>query len=114
MTMTMTMDNRVLTMEELDNVTGGVAPAVVVAGISLLATMAYNDYKDLKNFVKSDSYKKMDASAKNKALGKELANSPGFIAASIPNQGLFVYIQTRCRFLGTPDCVRKAIENYFG
>ena len=121
MTMAMAMNDKIfygdemLKDEQLDNVQGGAAPALIIEGLIALAGKGASEISDIKNLVNSAEYKAMSNGDRNKKLGKELANSLalnviiGGTATPFAGAGL----QVKWRTSGTSDTLRTGIENIF-
>ena len=122
--MTMTManinnealfNNEMMSEEQLDQVQGGIAPALIVAAVSGLVSQGISEAKDIKNLVTSAEYKAMSGDDRNKKLGKELANSPALNVAigAAATPFAVIGVQIKWRKSGTSDTLREGIENLF-
>lgn len=116
MTSTMVYKDELLSDEQLDMVRGGIAPAIVIAGVTILVNRGFAEADDLRNFVQSDNYKKMSNDDKNKALGKRLANSVALntILGGLASPLAVIAAQVVFRTNGTGDTIRHGIEDIFG
>jgi len=122
----MALRGKVLTNEQLENVVGGLVDQLVVTGIGIMANQGLSEFRDLKNLLHSDSYKKMSPSQRERRLGKELANSTALagVMLSIPtvaSGGIGVVVgaemvaasQLKWRIFGTSASLREVIEKTF-
>lgn len=110
------LKDEMLSEEQLEHVQGGIAPAVIVAGVTILIERGFSEADALRDFVQSDAYKKMSNDEKNKALGKKLANSVALnaILGGLASPLSVVAAQIVFRTEGTGDTIRHGIENIFG
>ena len=110
------LKDEMLSEEQLDYVRGGIAPAVIIAGVTILINRGFSEADDLRDFVQSDAYKNMSNDERNKALGKKLANSVAFnaILGGLASPLAVIAEQIVFRTEGTGDTIRHGIENIFG
>ena len=108
-------NNEMMSEEQLDQVQGGIAPALIVAAVSGLVSQGISEAKDIKNLVTSAEYKAMSNDDRNKKLGKELANSPALNVAigAAATPFAVIGVQIKWRKSGTSDTLREGIENLF-
>ena len=108
-------NNEMMSEEQLDQVQGGIAPALIVAAVSGLVSQGISEAKDIKNLVTSAEYKAMSNDDRNKKLGKELANSPALNVAigAAATPFAVIGVQIKWRKSGTSDTLRQGIENLF-
>ena len=108
-------NNEMMSEEQLDQVQGGIAPALIVAAVSGLVSQGISEAKDIKNLVTSAEYKAMSGDDRNKKLGKELANSPALNVAigAAATPFAVIGVQIKWRKSGTSDTLRQGIENLF-
>ena len=108
-------NNEMMSEEQLDQVQGGIAPALIVAAVSGLVSQGISEAKDIKNLVTSAEYKAMSGDERNKKLGKELANSPALNVAigAAATPFAVIGVQIKWRKSGTSDTLREGIENLF-
>lgn len=111
-------EEEVLSEEQLEHVSGGIPPALVIAGITILINRGLSDADKIRDLVNSSEYKAMSNDDRNKKLGKQLANSWGLCGIIAGLGGFFgtaavAYEQYEWRTSGTANGLREAIEKMF-
>ncbi len=112
MTAAMKLKNAGMVLDDaqLEQVTGGLGIGTVLGCLYNAGKTYMSVYKETKALINSPEYKKMSDEQKSKAIGVIFADNVAFGAMLGCGLGV-VYAQTKWRFAGVSDKLRKGVED---